>query len=623
MSYAPKLRHCRLSLVCRFAPNANVTRGQMAAVNQSLIRQAKGRNNANMESQPTSTAQSKKRTIWEPDEAQQAKNWRENVLRVAVYIRVSTDSDDQLNSFENQKTYYEDFVQRYPNWKYVGLYDDEAKSGTSTKNRANFQRMLKDCKDGKIDLVVTKDVSRFARNTVDCLNATRELLRLTPPVGVYFDSTNINTLDVGSEIFLSIYAMFAQADSEQKSKSVKIGQAENNRKGQYLCPTDNLLGYTKLVKYGMEIEPKGAKAVQLIYKLFLSGTPAAGIAEIMKSIKAPTGGSTFNWTSSNVSRILRNERYAGIIVAQKEYIEDIFTKKAIKNTGTKRMFYEEDHHDAIVSEKEHVRALMLLKSNFYSPCFNLHYEIEVIRKGLLQGFIPLNITFGGYDAEYYLGALVNANIPEIQFEDGYIRIPKSVNAEMFGSVGRECLTISKGSIAFNTYCVQYMDCEYIEILLHPEEKLIALRKISPKNPNAVPLSAKSYPAAISRIIYDLMGWRRDFRHRIIADIFERDGRSVLIFNLSNSEYLSKSKRQLPADWLDVFDEPRGKHLLTKRLYLAEKLTDWNLQAKAAAVKDFNTCVPATKPDELEKLTREVEEEYVGWEPPQKRRNNNL
>jgi hypothetical protein len=373
----------------------------------------------------------------------------------------------------------------------------------------------------------------------------------------------------------------------------------------------------------MEIEPKGAKAVQLIYKLFLSGIPAAGIAEIMKSIKAPTGGNAFNWTSSNVSRILRNERYAGVIVAQKEYIEDIFTKKAIKNTGIKRMFYEEDHHDAIVSKKEHVRALMLLKSEFYSPCFNLHYEIEVIRKGLLQGFIPLNIAFGGYDAEYYLGALVNANIPEIQFEDDYIRIPKSVNAELFGSSGCECITISKSSITFNTYCVQYMDCEYVEILLHPEEKLIALRKTSPQNPNAVPLSTKSYSAAVSRTLYDLMGWRRDFRHRIIADIFEKGGRSVLIFNMSNSEYLSKSKRQLPAEWLNALDEPRGKHLLAKRLYLAKKLTDWNLQAKAVAVKDFNTCIPATKPDELKKLTREVEEEYVGWKPPEKRRKNNL
>lgn len=559
----------------------------------------------------------KKRTIWEASPEYQTKDWRTKVLRVAFYIRVSTDSDDQLNSLENQRTRYEEMIKDHPKWKLVDFYCDEGISGTNTIKRAAFQRMLKDCNDGKIDLVVVKDVSRFARNTLDCLNSTRELLRIDPPVGVYFDSIGINTLDVGSELFLTIFAMFAQMESELKSTAVKIGQAEKNRKGQYVCPTDNLLGYNKFKKYTMEIEPKGAKAVQLIYKLFLSGMPLAEIAETMMSINVPTGGNKFKWTTRNVSSILSNERYCGDVVVNKGFIEDIFTHRALRNTGQRRMIYEQEHHDAIVSREEHLRALLLLKANYYSPFFNLHYEIKVIRKGLLSGFIPLNIAFGGYLAEHYLAATLNAEIPEVPFDDEFVRISKSISAEMFGSNDSESVLITKKSITFNTSCVQYMNCDYVEILLHPQERLLAIRKSSQNNPNAVPLTTKAMSAAVSRTIYDLMGWRRDFGHRIIADIFVKDGRSVLFFNLSNSEYCKKSKRFLTEEWLNALDQPPGKQMLITRQLLSEKLSNWEIGAKAVAVREYDTDVPETEKSEQDRLIKELENEYVGWQPPQK------
>jgi DNA invertase Pin-like site-specific DNA recombinase len=512
-------------------------------------------------------------------------------------------------------------VKQRTNWKYVGLYSDEGISGTSIKKRTGFQKMLDDCKDGKIDLIVVKDVSRFARNMVDCLSATRELLRLKPPVGVYFDSVGINTLDIGSEVFLSIFAMFAQMDSELKSANIKIGQAANNKDKKYLCPTNNLIGYDKIKKYSMVIEPKGAKAVQLIYKLFLSGIPLAEIAKKLMSIKVPTGGNMFKWTSSTVSNIIKNEKYCGDIVTQKQYIEDIFTHRAIKNIGQRRQIYDQEHHDAIISRDEHIRALLLLKSNYYSPHFNLHYEIKVIRKGILTGFIPLCIAFGGYYAEHYLGAILKAEIPEMPFNEEFVRISKSISAEMFSSNESECMTISRNSITLNTRCVKYMNCDYIEILLHPQERLLAIRKSSKKNPNAVPLTAKTMAAEISRIIYDLMGWRRNFSHRITADIFEKEGRSVLFFNLSNSEYCAKSKRLLTEEWLHVFDKPPGKQKLLTRLILAEKLKNWEVGAKASDVQEFNTGVPETEEKEQQILITELEKEYVGWQPPTKRTNN--
>lgn len=559
----------------------------------------------------------KKRSIWRALPEYQNVNWRTKTFRVAFYIRVSTDKSDQLNSFENQRTRYEDMIKDHPKWILVGFYCDEGITGTSTTKRVGFNKMLEDCKNGLIDLVVVKDVARFARNTLDCLKATRELLRLTPPVGVYFDSVNINTLDVGSEMFLSIFAMFAQMDSELKSTAVRIGQGENNRKGRYLCPTDNLLGYTKHKKYTMDIEPKGAKAVRLIYILFLSGVPVKQIAERMMSIHVPTGGNKFNWTSRNVSSILKNERYCGTVVTNKDYIEDVFTQKAIHNTGQKDMIYEEEHHEGIITRAEHTRALLLLRANYYSPFFNFHYEINVIRKGLLSGFIPLNIAFGGYDAEHYLGATVNADIPEVKFDEDFIRVPKSISAEMFDSNEQESVLLTKKSIAFSSRCVQYMNCDYVEVLLHPQERLLAIRKSSPNNPNAIPLSTRALSAAVCKPLYDLMGWRRDFGHRVISDIFTKDGRSVLFFNLSNSEFCKKSKRLLPEEWINALDEPPGRQMLLMRRLLSEKLSNWEIGAKAMPVRGCSTDIPETEKAEQEILLKEVEKEYVGWEPPKK------
>jgi hypothetical protein len=166
-----------------------------------------------------------------------------------------------------------------------------------------------------------------------------------------------------------------------------------------------------------------------------------------------------------------------------------------------------------------------------------------------------------------------------------------------------------------------MNCDYVEILLHPQERLLAIRKSSSSNPNAVPLTSKAMSAAVSRMIYDLMGWRRDFGHRIIADIFVKDGRSVLFFNLSNSEYCKKSKRFLTEEWLNALDKPPGKQMLIIRRLLSEKLSNWEIGAKAVSVRDFDTGVPETEKTEQERLIKELESEYVGWQPPQKRSSN--
>jgi hypothetical protein len=415
--------------------------------------------------------------------------------------------------------------------------------------------------------------------------------------------------------------MVAQMDSEMKSESVKIGIESKKNEGKYMCPTHNLLGFNKNKKYEMIVEEKGAKAVELIYKLFLSGVPLEIIIQIMMWLGVPTGADKLEWSTQTVRNILRNEKYSGDITVQKGFTKDIFSQQKVKNTGERRMIYEQDHHESIVSRVEHERALLLLKANWHSPCFNLGYEIEVVRTGILSGFIPLNIAFGWYEAEYYLGAYESAktDIPEVILDEDEepIRIPKSIPVEILNTNDSECISISKNSIMFNRHCVNYMNCSHVELLLHPSELLLALRKSTAKNPNAIPLSDKAIPSSISRMIYDLMGWRQDFRHRIIAEIFEKDGESVLFFNLSSSQYCANRKRLLTQEWLNALDQTPYRRMMFKRLLLARKLDDWKISEKATPVKEFNSVVPKTSMAKLEKLAKEVEELYVDWQPRKK------
>jgi Site-specific recombinases, DNA invertase Pin homologs len=266
-----------------------------------------------------------KRIVSGVDPTYTNKNWRGKKLRVAYYIRVSSDKNDQLNSFRNQKDHYEKFGAEHPNWVSIGIYSDEGISGTSMHNRDGFNRMVTDCEAGLIDLIVVKEVSRFARNTADCLNTVQHLLTLDPPIGIYFENNNLNTLDVGTKIILTVFAMFAELDSELKSRSVDFGLNECYERGEYLCPTDNLLGYYKDARFSMQIEPEGAKTVRLIYDLFLAGYSPAKIAEILTSLFLLTAKGNPVWSKSSVIGILKNERYSGAILMQKTFTVSFLT----------------------------------------------------------------------------------------------------------------------------------------------------------------------------------------------------------------------------------------------------------------------------------------------------------
>lgn len=553
------------------------------------------------------------RIISEIDPKYSNKDWRQKKFRVAAYARVSTDSSDQENSLKNQREHYEKFISANPNWDYVGIFADDGISGTSVRNRTGFRQMIDACNIGDIDLIVVKDVSRFARNLTDCLGTVQDLLVLDPPVGIYFENHNMNTLDTGNKVFLTILAMFAELDSELKSGSVKFGLQAIFDRGDYLCPTHNLLGYEKDGKYGMKIEPEGAKTVRLIYDLFLAGYSQKEIAAILTNLSLPTAKGNVEWTATTVSGICRNERYCGDIIMQKSFTPSFLTHQSKRNVGQRRLYYEAEHHEGIVSREEHARALLLLKANHISPLLNHEYEIKVIRHGLLAGFIPMNPAFGGYDAGHYLGALIMARVPQIDIETeiAHIKGVKRVRRELFGGKDTATITISKNRISFNSRCVSLLhNTDYVEILLHPSERLLAVRNCGKRCKNAIPWNSKSIPAKeLAHVLFDLMGWHKSWKYKSIANCFSQNGDQVVFFDLSSCEFRlpsgNKPSRAIPSVWLSEFGDAPPEQMLLCRRALANVLEDWRISTTASAVEGFTYKVKPLSRKNLEKRISEM------------------
>ena len=267
-------------------------------------------------------------------------------LRVAAYCRVSTKQDEQINSYENQKKIYTDRINSEPNWTLVEIFADKGITGTSTKKRDDFNRMIRYCKQGKIDMIITKSVSRFARNTVDCLKYIRMLKKMN--VDVYFEEQGIHSLDNGAEFYITIYGCIAQSESENMSSNIIIGQTQSHKDGKAAFHCKRLLGYTRSETGQIEIVPEQAEIVKRIYDRFLSGESIETIAESLtaEGIETPMGKTV--WSKSVIASILTNEKYKGDILTNKTYVTDPISKVTKINNGERPQHYIENHHPAII-----------------------------------------------------------------------------------------------------------------------------------------------------------------------------------------------------------------------------------------------------------------------------------
>jgi DNA invertase Pin-like site-specific DNA recombinase len=269
--------------------------------------------------------------------------------KVAAYARVSTDDEEQLTSYEAQVDYYTRYIKSKEDWNFVSVYTDEGITGTNTKHRDGFNKMIKDALTGKIDLIVTKSVSRFARNTVDSLTTVRKLKE--KGIGVYFEKENINTLDSKGELFLTIMSSLAQEESRSISENVTWGKRKKMADGIVEIRYRQTLGYEKGENGKPKIVEREAKIVRFVFSLFLEGKSYGEIAKHLNEAKILTPGGKEKWNHSKIKRILQNEKYAGNATLQKTFTVDFLNKKIKKNRGEVPQYLVENSHPAIINKE--------------------------------------------------------------------------------------------------------------------------------------------------------------------------------------------------------------------------------------------------------------------------------
>lgn len=280
-------------------------------------------------------------------------------MRVAAYCRVSTDSEEQLLSYNSQVQHYKNMIESNPDWELVRIYADEGMSGTQTKYRHSFQEMINDAVNGKIDLIITKSISRFARNTLDALKYVRLLKE--KGVAIFFERENINTASMEGELLLTILSSLAQAESESISKNVKMGLKMKMRRGE-LVGFQGCLGYdydpsTKSIS----INPKEAEIVRYIFKRYVEGAGCFTIAKELTRLGYRTKKGNAQWHESSVRRILKNEKYCGDIIMGKTFTIDPLTKRRLENFGEEEKYYIRANHEAIISRELFEKAQEILQ----------------------------------------------------------------------------------------------------------------------------------------------------------------------------------------------------------------------------------------------------------------------
>ena len=360
----------------------------------------------------------------------------DRILRVAAYCRVSTDDIDQALSIRLQITQYMQKIRENPNWKYAGCYVDDGFSGTNTAHRQGFQKLMKDAMDGKIDMIITKAVSRFARNLMDCIGWVEALQNHDPPIRVFFEQENLDTLSQTSGIILFVLAMVAQEESHMKSEAILLSLEWRFSRGRFLTP--RLFGYDKVEvpdgfggkKKILAVNESEARVVRWMYSTLLNGGSPEEIAEVLTEMAIPTGGrrrdGTLNtrWTASGVVATMRNEKHCGDVLARKTYTPNYKDHKAKKNNGKKNKYFQPDHHDAIVSRAMWNAAQRILNSRKYGH-EGTYLPMRIIDSGSLAGYISMNRAWAGFDYEdYYRASQIAMGIldsePDVDLEKEYL-----------------------------------------------------------------------------------------------------------------------------------------------------------------------------------------------------------
>ncbi len=334
-------------------------------------------------------------------------------IRVAAYCRVSTQEDEQVGSFEMQVQHFTSVIEGNPTYEMVEIYTDEGISGTSLNKRIGFQRMIEDAVAGKIDLILTKSISRFGRNIVDILNTLRRLENLNPPVAVNFESEGINTSDSGNKLIISILSALAELESQQKSIAIKEGIRYRMQEGLYKFNVKHTIGYYRDYSGRIKIEPAEAEIVRFIYDSFLEGASPQAIADSLteQGIRSPKGME--KWGQSTIRSILKNEKYCGDVLYQKTYTKDYLSHKSVANKDVLPQWYWENNHPAIIERKQWNKAQELLAAGKWSRkkvgAMEKKFTVAKVKSGALRGYFLLDMTWTKDERMQFLEIIKSIN----------------------------------------------------------------------------------------------------------------------------------------------------------------------------------------------------------------------
>ena len=570
--------------------------------------------------------------------------------RVAAYCRVSTDDPNQTSSYELQKNHYEEYIKEHPGWELVGIYADEGISGTSLAHREEFHRMLDDCNAGKIDLIITKSISRFARNTVDSISTVRQLAQLKRPVGVLFETENLFTLNQTSEMILTVLSAAAQEESHTKSEIMNISIEHRFSRGIFLTP--ELLGYDKDEDGNLVINEDEAETVKVIYYLYLNGFSISEIADLLTEYGRKTKLGNTEWNPGSIMKIIQNERHCGDVLARKTWTPSYLNHKSKKNNNDRNQYRQRDHHEAIVSREVFNAANQLQASKGYAAKNRPLPVLSVVDDGVLKGYVPMDKDWTGFSAEEYQEASESVYRENAQTErstENGMRLNLSgyeiVRAQFFSTRSNPAMTISNGKMRFNTACLKkFGEQEYVELLLNTVERCIAIRPCSKDNPNAIrwgrlkdsrwSVSAISC-RGLAKTLFDIMEWEEDTRYRFRGEYVGAGENKMLLFQLDEPEMIKteeitlppqepeqdgteeeqeeivikKKMMVFPAAWADSFGRPITSLVCVNMLEQEHYAGNWDILHPAKEVEDYNL----VSSEELKVLMQEAERIMEGWE----------
>lgn len=561
-------------------------------------------------------------------------------LKVAAYVRVSTENDEQTSSYELQVNDFTDRINANPNWEFAGIYSDEGISGTELSHRKGMLQMIEDARAGKINHILAKSIARFARNVVDCLSIIDELKKLG--VGVHFDENNLYTLDSTGALVLTILATVAEEESRSKSFIMNWSIERRFSKGIFLTP--ELLGYDLDEEGNLVINPEEAETVKVIYNLYINGWSCKEIADLLTDYGRKTKLGNEVWNPGSINGVIENERHCGDVRARKTYTPDFKTHKSEKNRQNRKQYIQRNHHEAIVDRDVYNAANLLKSSHQYAAKSRPLPTLSVIDGGILSGYVPVDKNWTGFSAEDYQAACesVKAEEPKTSVEGKrlYMGGYELIRADYFPSNERPAMIITNGKLRFNTACLKkFEDVEYVELLLNTVKNCIAIRPCEKDNPNAIhwgrlredhwivsTLSCRG----LARTLFDMMSWEDEGQYRFSGEFKVQGENKLLLFELGEP-VITKTVEQIvvPEEAEEDEDATEAEH---EEIVIREKVKinppswatsfgipvsyleqhhyagDWDVLRPAKELEDMNIITA----DRLAVLMKEAETIMEGW-----------